>query len=144
MSVNTAMPKKHEVPEELLSSLLANCQKPEDLIGENGLLRQLTKLLVEKALDTDLTHHLGHDRHEAVANVGGSTHNGKSKNPLKGEYGHRPFKYPGTAMAALSPNCFPSTRPVGLALTTKSSLCTPEAWRCVRFKATSKRCTPQK
>ena len=39
--------KKHEVPEELLSGLLANYKKPEDLIGENGLLKQLTKLLVE-------------------------------------------------------------------------------------------------
>ena len=30
-------PRKHEVPDELLSSLLPNYQKPEDLIGENGL-----------------------------------------------------------------------------------------------------------
>lgn len=43
--------KKHDVPEELLSGLLANYKKPEDLIGENGLLKQLTKLLVERALD---------------------------------------------------------------------------------------------
>lgn len=41
--------KKHEVPEALLASLLADYKKPEDLIGENGLLKQLTKLLVEKA-----------------------------------------------------------------------------------------------
>ena len=46
--------KKHEVPQELLTSLLANYKKPEDLIGENGLLKQLTKLLVEKALDAEL------------------------------------------------------------------------------------------
>jgi len=51
--------KKHDVPEELLSDLLANYKKPEDLIGENGLLKQLTKLLVEQALDTELTEHLG-------------------------------------------------------------------------------------
>jgi 2-dehydro-3-deoxy-L-rhamnonate dehydrogenase (NAD+) len=35
--------KQHDVPEELLSGLLANYKKPEDLIGENGLLKQLTK-----------------------------------------------------------------------------------------------------
>ena len=56
------MTKKHEVPEELLSGLLANYNKPEDLIGENGLLTQLTKLLVEKALDAELTEHLSHER----------------------------------------------------------------------------------
>ncbi len=36
---------KKAVPKELLDSLLADYQKPEDLIGENGLLKQLTKLL---------------------------------------------------------------------------------------------------
>jgi transposase-like protein len=55
--------RKHEVPDELLSGLLANYRKPEDLIGENGLLKQLTKLLVEKALDAEMTEHLGHDKH---------------------------------------------------------------------------------
>ena len=43
--------QKHEVPQELLAQLLADYKKPEDLIGENGLLKQLTKLLVDQALD---------------------------------------------------------------------------------------------
>ena len=51
--------KKHDIPEELLSALLANYKKPEDLIGENGLFKQLTKLLVERALDAELTEHHG-------------------------------------------------------------------------------------
>ena len=54
--------KKHSVPEELLAGLLADYKKPEDLIGENGLLKQLTKLLVEKALDAELAEHLGHGK----------------------------------------------------------------------------------
>lgn len=37
--------RKHEVPDELLSRLLANYQKLEDLIGENGLFKQPTKRL---------------------------------------------------------------------------------------------------
>ena len=76
--------KKHEVPEELLSGLLANYKKPGDLIGENGRLKngrlkQLTKLLVARALDAELTEHLGHDRHELVANATGNSRNGKSR-----------------------------------------------------------------
>lgn len=62
------MKKMHDVPEALLASLLADYKKPEDLIGENGLLKQLTKLLVEKALDAELTAHLGHEKHEPVTN----------------------------------------------------------------------------
>jgi len=85
---------KHEVPEELLSSLLANYKKPEDLIGENGLLKQLTKLLVEKALDAEMTEHLGHDRHEPVSNPVGNTRNGRSRKTLKGEFGELPIEIP--------------------------------------------------
>ena len=46
---------KRVVPKELIDSLLAGYKKTEDLIGENGLLKQLTKLLVEKALDAEMT-----------------------------------------------------------------------------------------
>ena len=47
MSGDTPMSKKqHDVTEELLESLLSNYQKPEDLLGDSGLLKQLTKRLV--------------------------------------------------------------------------------------------------
>jgi transposase-like protein len=39
--------------------LLKDYQKPEDLLGQDGLLQHLTKALVERALDGELTHHLG-------------------------------------------------------------------------------------
>ena len=55
--------RKHEVSHERLSSLLVNYKTPDDLIGEQGLLKQLTRLLVEKALDAEMTEHLGHSRH---------------------------------------------------------------------------------
>lgn len=99
--------KKHEVPEELLSGLLANYKKPEDLIGENGLLKQLTKLLVEKALDVELTEHLGHDRHESVANASGNTRNGKSKKTLKGEFGELPIEVPRDRHGSFEPQLIP-------------------------------------
>ena len=99
--------KKHEVPEELLSGLLANYKKPEDLIGENGLLKQLTKLLVERALDAELTEHLGHDRHESVANPTGNTRNGKSKKTLKGEFGELPIDIPRDRHGSFEPQLIP-------------------------------------
>ena len=103
MSVHTMTTKKHEVPQELLASLLADYKKPEDLIGANGLLKQLTKLLVEKALDAELTEHLGHERHEAVANASGNTRNGKSKKILKGEFGELPIEVPRDRQGTFEP-----------------------------------------
>ena len=99
--------KKHEVPEALLTSLLANYQKPEDLIGENGLLKQLTKLLVEKALDAEMSNHLGHDKNQPVVNNSGNTRNGKSKKTLKGEFGELPIDIPRDRHGSFEPQLIP-------------------------------------
>lgn len=37
-------------PNDLIDGLLANYKKPENLIGENGLLKQITQALIERAL----------------------------------------------------------------------------------------------
>lgn len=85
---------KHDIPEALLSALLADYKKPEDLIGENGLLKQLTKAVVEKALQVELTEHLGHERHETITNGARSSRNGSSQKTLKGDFGELPINVP--------------------------------------------------
>ena len=82
------------LPTDLIDSLLADYKKPEDLIGEHGLLKQLTKALVERALQAEMTEHLGHDKHETVANPTGNARNGKSCKTLKGEFGELPIEIP--------------------------------------------------
>lgn len=85
--------KKHDVSNELLEQLLANYRSPDDLIGESGLLKQLTRKLVERALDAEMTHHLGHEKNRPVTN-GGNTRNGFSQKTLKGEFGEMPIQVP--------------------------------------------------
>ena len=82
------------VPADLIDELLANYKKPEDLIGENGLLKQLTKRLVERALEAEMADHLGHGKHAPVENPAGNTRNGKSQKTLKGEFGQLPIDIP--------------------------------------------------
>ncbi len=60
---------------KLADSLLANYRKPEDLIGENGLLKQLTKMLVERALEAEMTDHIGHSKSGEVTNGTANTRN---------------------------------------------------------------------
>lgn len=48
--------------DELLDILMKDYKKPEDLIDENGLLKQLTKRLLERAMQTELTEHLGYGK----------------------------------------------------------------------------------
>jgi putative transposase len=82
------------LPTGLIDSLLADYKKLEDLIGEHGLLKQLTKALVERALQAEMAEHLGHDKHETVINATGNTRNGKSRKTLKGEFGELPIEIP--------------------------------------------------
>ena len=82
------------LPADLIDGLLADYKKPEDLLGENGILKQLTKAVVERALEAEMEHHLGHARHEAVSNATGNTRNGRSRKTLKGEFGEMPIDIP--------------------------------------------------
>jgi putative transposase len=66
------------ISNELIERLLADYKKSEDLIGENGLLKQLTKRLVERALEAEMAEHLGHGNNEPVANPRGNTRTIKS------------------------------------------------------------------
>ncbi len=47
---------------KLIDELLKDYKKPEDIIGEEGLLKQLTKAILERALESELTYELGYDK----------------------------------------------------------------------------------
>ena len=98
---------KRVVPKELLDSLLAEYRKPEDLIGENGLLKHLTKLLVERALEAEMADHLGHGKNKPVANPTGNTRNGKSQKTLKGDFGELPIEIPRDRHGTFEPQLIP-------------------------------------
>ena len=56
---------------EVIDELLKDYKKPEDVLGQNGLLKQLTKALLERAMNAELTHHLGYEKHERSTEKGG-------------------------------------------------------------------------
>ena len=88
---------------KLADSLLANYKKPEHLIGENGLLKQLTKMLVERALEVEMAEHLGHSKSEPVSNSTGNTRNGHSAKTLQGDFGELPLDIPRDRQGAFEP-----------------------------------------
>ena len=95
------------IEKDLLDRLLADYKKPEDLIGETGLLKQLTKALLERALHAELTDHLGHEKHAAVATKGGNTRNGKSAKTIQGEFGKLPIEIPRDRDSTFEPMILP-------------------------------------
>lgn len=71
----------------LLDDLLKNCQGPEDILGQHGLLKQLTKRLVERALEGELTMPLGYEPHEPSEAARENRRNGRSGKILQTETG---------------------------------------------------------
>ena len=88
------MTKDKSIDNELIDNLLKDYKKPEDLIGENGLLKQLTKQLLERAMTAELTEHVGYERHDPGGHNSGNSRNGKSAKTLKGTFGTMPIEVP--------------------------------------------------
>ena len=82
------------IREEILAELLKDYKNPEDLIGKDGLLKELTKRLVEKAMDSELTHHLGYEKHSPTGKNSGNSRNGKSSKTIKGDFGEVSIEVP--------------------------------------------------
>ncbi len=79
---------------KLIDKLLADYKKPEDIIGENGLLKQLTKALLERAMQAEMTDHLGYEKHDPVGHNSGNSRNGAMTKTLKGDFGEMPLETP--------------------------------------------------
>jgi len=88
------MTKDKRIDTELIDNLLKDYKKPEDLIGENGLLKQLTKQLLERAMAAELTEHVGYEKHDAAGRNSGNSRNGTSAKTLKGNFGTVPIEVP--------------------------------------------------
>jgi len=54
------MTNETTIAPELLDQLLSNYKSPQDLLGEDGLFKNLKKALIERALGAELTEHLGY------------------------------------------------------------------------------------
>jgi putative transposase len=88
---------------KLIDELLSNYKKPEDIIGENGLLKQLTKAVLERALEAEITEHLGYKKHDPAGQHTGNTRNGKNRKMLKGDFGELELETPRDRQSTFEP-----------------------------------------
>ncbi len=91
------------ITNEVLDQILKDYEKPEDLLSENGLLQQLTKALVERALNGEMTHHLGYEKHSTAGNNSGNSRNGTTPKTIKGKRGQMEIEVPRDRNAEFEP-----------------------------------------
>ncbi len=76
------------IRKEILDELIRDYKNPEDLLGENGVLKQLTKALLERAMAAELTHELGFERNDKSSlKENGNRRNGTSVKTVKSKHG---------------------------------------------------------
>src|SRR5215831_1240483 len=96
-----------EIKPGLVDELLKGYEKPEDIIGENGLLKRLTKALLERAMNAEMTHHLGYEKHDPAGNNSGNSRNGTSSKTVKGEFGELEIEVPRDRISTFEPQILP-------------------------------------
>ncbi|PLY00903.1 MAG: IS256 family transposase [Desulfuromonas sp.] len=95
------------IPKDLLDSLMKDYKNPEDLIGENGLLKQLTKQLLERAMQAEMTEHLGYEKNATADKKTTNARNGSYQKRIKGEFGNLDLTVPRDREATFEPVILP-------------------------------------
>jgi putative transposase len=79
------------ISDELIDELLKDGRTADDV---NGLLKQITKAVLERAMRGELTEHLGYAKHDPVGNHSGNSRNGVTRKTLKGDFGEIELETP--------------------------------------------------
>src|ERR687887_1606262 len=101
MTRNTA---KHDA---LLDELLKDYTDPRDILGEHGLLKQLTKRMVERVLEAELTAHLGYAPHVRHGTEEQNSRNGKGQKTVQTDTGPLDLTVPRDRNGSFAPQLVP-------------------------------------
>ena len=111
--------------DEMHDVFMKDYKKPEDLIVENGLLK-LIKRLLERAMQAELTEHLGYEKHAHSGKNSGNSRNGGYKKTISGDFGNLNISIPRDRNSTFEPVILPKGETRSPALMTKSPPCMPE------------------
>jgi len=89
--------------DEVIDELLAGARTEEEIVGPGGVLAQLTKRLVERALQAELTEHLGYEPHREPPGGVGNTRNGSTRKTLATEQGPVEIRTPRDRKGSFEP-----------------------------------------
>jgi transposase-like protein len=82
------------ISDKLIDQLLEGCSSPEEILGESGLLKQLTKKVAERALEAEMESHLGYSKHEPAGKNTGNSRNGKGHKSVRSVHGEIDLEVP--------------------------------------------------
>ena len=112
------------VDPELVERLLAQAGEGAELLGPDGLLTELTKSVLERALAAELTDHLGYEPHDPGGRGSGNSRNGTTPKTLLTDVGAVDLQVPRDRAGTSIRSSCRKARPVSPASTIGSSAST--------------------
>ena len=101
------MAEKDEQDVDAMLDRLLEGKRPEEVVGQGGLLEDLTKRLLERALEGELTEHLGYEKHSAEGRNGGNSRNGRNRKRVKTDAGEVEIEVPRDREGTFEPQLVP-------------------------------------
>jgi putative transposase len=98
---------RERLSDELIDGLLAGARGEEEIVGPGGLLADLTRRLVERAMDAELTEHLGYEHSQPPPGGAGNTRNGSTPKTLATEHGPVRIEAPRDRKGSFAPQIVP-------------------------------------
>jgi hypothetical protein len=129
---------RRQLPDDVVDELLAGARTEEEIVGAGGLLAQLTRRLVERALEVELTDHLGYEPHREPPGGAENTRNGGTPKTLVTEHGPVEIRTPRDRDGSFEPKLVRKRQRRFEGSTRRSSRCIRGACR----PATSRRTWP--
>ena len=82
------------ITDEMLDEMLGTAKTQDDVFGRDGLINTLSKRLLERMFDSELTHHLGYEKHAIAGRNSGNSRNGKTTKTIKTSHGELELAVP--------------------------------------------------
>ena len=95
------------IPKEVLDALMKEYKGPDDILGPEGLVKQLSKALIERAMQTELTEQLGYKKNDAGEKETENRRNGSSIKTLRTDQGPMAIEVPRDRNGEYEPQIIP-------------------------------------
>ncbi len=135
------MPSDRRISDEVIDELLAGASSEEEIAGPGGLLAELTKRLVERAMEVELTDHVGYEPHQEPPGGAANQRNGTSPKTLICEHGKVGIDAPRDRDGSFAPKIVRKRQRRFVGLTRRSSRSTAAVCRCATSALTCRRST---
>ena len=110
MARNRKQPSVRDKDVDALLDELLKGHRPEDVLSEGGLAQELTKRLVERMLQGEMTDHLGYEKDASEGRDGGNSRNGRTRKTVKTDKGEFEIEVPRDREGSFDPKIVPKYR----------------------------------